>query len=431
MRKERIKKEKRKHSLLTGIQKLYLSIVFFFVNDLLSYASACAFGFLFSFVPVVMLVLVILIRFFHTTPETIESFFGNTGLITGFLNLDSVTDTISQITKVTNFEIILVITIIWMARRFFSSTIGSINKIFRTQVPVRPFLSQLVVMAAEAGMVIISSLIIILNVFFKTLTKTQFFQTLSQSSPVFFGAVMEKTITYLPYAIIFVAVLILYKAGSRANPPFWTCFGCAAGCTTCFVIMQKFMGIFLNLNRYNMIYGVLSNVIVLLLEVFFFFVIFLAFAEFVFVSQFFSTLLLSELYRLPDRDDTRFFFTLRRLLFIRPDYLLKTRKNVIHLKKGQTIYSPGDEGKYVFYVVSGTVKRAKTNNIIFTDSGSFFGEEACLLDGIRKEKATAHTDLSLIRITDENFYSILQKNPKVASKAMSKISKYFAWTSSQ
>ncbi len=420
--------QRKKHSLVTGIQKLYLSIVFFFMNDMWSYASACAFGFLFSFVPVVMLVLVILIRIFHASTDSIESLFGSADIISNFLNLDSVADTISQIHSITNFEVILTITIIWMARRFFSSIIGSINRIFHTQVPLRPMLSQVVIMAAEAGMVIISSLIIILNVAFKTLTKLEIFQKLSEIFPILMSTFTERTVIYLPYVIIFVVVFICYKASSRSNPPTWTCLWCAAGCTAGFFVMQKFMGIFLNVNRYNMIYGVLSNIIVLLLEVFFFFVIFLSFAEFVFVSQYFDTLLLSEIYRLPDRDETGLISTLRRLLFIRPDYLLKSDENVMYMKKGDPIYSSGEDGKFMYYIVSGTVKLLKKNNIAFVDSGSFFGEEAILMDGIRKEDAIAHTDLKMIKINEGKFYSILQKNPKVASKAMAKISKYFAWS---
>ena len=427
-RQKRKPGQRKKHSLVTGIQKLYLSIVFFFMNDMWSYASACAFGFLFSFVPVVMLVLVILIRIFHASTDSIESLFGSADIISNFLNLDSVADTISQIHSITNFEVILTITIIWMARRFFSSIIGSINRIFHTQVPLRPMLSQVVIMAAEAGMVIISSLIIILNVAFKTLTKLEIFQKLSEIFPILMSTFTERTVIYLPYVIIFVVVFICYKASSRSNPPTWTCLWCAAGCTAGFFVMQKFMGIFLNVNRYNMIYGVLSNIIVLLLEVFFFFVIFLSFAEFVFVSQYFDTLLLSEIYRLPDRDETGLISTLRRLLFIRPDYLLKSDKNVMYMKKGDPIYSSGEDGKFMYYIVSGTVKLLKKNNIVFVDSGSFFGEEAILMDGIRKEDAIAHTDLKMIKINEGKFYSILQKNPKVASKAMAKISKYFAWS---
>ena len=420
--------QRKKHSLVTGIQKLYLSIVFFFMNDMWSYASACAFGFLFSFVPVVMLVLVILIRFFHASTDSIESLFGGAEIISNFLNLDSVADTISQIHSITNFEVILTITIIWMARRFFSSVVGSINRIFHTQVPLRPMLSQVVIMAAEAGMVIISSLIIILNVAFKTLTKLELFQKLSEIFPILMSTFTERTVIYLPYIIIFVVVFICYKASSRSNPPTWTCLWCAAGCTAGFFVMQKLMGIFLNVTRYNMIYGVLSNIIVLLLEVFFFFVIFLSFAEFVFVSQYFETLLLSEIYRLPDRDATGLISTLRRLLFIRPDHLLKSDENVLYLKKGDPIYSSGEDGKFTYYIVTGTVKLLKKNNIAFVDSGSFFGEEAILMDGIRKEDAIAHTDLKMIKINEGKFYSILQKNPKVASKAMAKISKYFAWS---
>ncbi|MBQ4236699.1 MAG: YihY/virulence factor BrkB family protein, partial [Treponema sp.] len=125
-------RQKKKFSFVTIIQKIYLSLVFFFINDMWSYASACAFGFLFSFIPVVMLVLIILIRFFHATPEVIDSLFGDSGLMASFLNLDSVANTISGIHSVTNFEIIIGITIIWMARRFFSSVVGSINRIFHT-----------------------------------------------------------------------------------------------------------------------------------------------------------------------------------------------------------------------------------------------------------------------------------------------------------
>ncbi|MBQ1833681.1 MAG: YihY/virulence factor BrkB family protein [Treponema sp.] len=421
-------RQKKKFSFVTIIQKIYLSLVFFFINDMWSYASACAFGFLFSFIPVVMLVLIILIRFFHATPEVIDSLFGDSGLMASFLNLDSVANTISGIHSVTNFEIIIGITIIWMARRFFSSVVGSINRIFHTQVPFRPLLSQVVIIAAEAGMVIVSSLIIILNVAFKTLIKLDIFQSLSSMFPVLLGTVTERMVIYLPYIIIFVVVFICYKASSRSNPPTWTCLWCAAACTGGFFVIQKLMGIFLNVNRYNMIYGVLSNIIVLLLEVFFFFVIFLSFAEFVFVSQYFDTLLLSEIYRLPDRDKTGLISTFRRLLFIRPDHLLNSDENVMHFRKGEEIYSNGEDGKFMYYIVSGTVMLLKKNNIAFVDSGSFFGEEAILMDGIRKEDAVAHTDLKLIRINESKFYSILQKNPKVASKAMAKISRYFAWS---
>ena len=51
------------------VQSLYLNVGLFFANDLMSSASACAFGFLFSFIPVSMMIFVILFRFLHATPD--------------------------------------------------------------------------------------------------------------------------------------------------------------------------------------------------------------------------------------------------------------------------------------------------------------------------------------------------------------------------
>ena len=68
----------------------------------------------------------------------------------------------------------------------------------------------------------------------------------------------------------------------------------------------------------------------------------------------------------------------------------------------------------------------RTNNLSYLDAGSFFGEEACLLDEVRNEDATAYTDVKLLRIPEEDFFTLLEKNPSANNKALSKISKYFA-----
>jgi len=53
-----------------------------------------------------------------------------------------------------------------------------------------------------------------------------------------------------------------------------------------FWIAVRFMILFLDKNKYNLIYGVFSHMIVILLEVFVFFILFLLFAEFIYVIQF-------------------------------------------------------------------------------------------------------------------------------------------------
>ena len=212
----------------------------------------------------------------------------------------------------------------------------------------------------------------------------------------------------------------------RTRPSFFTCMLFAAGSTLSFIVFLKIMNLFINVNKYNVIYGVLSNTIVLLMEVFFFFIIFLFFAQWLFVFQFFDTLLLCELYLLPARDETSLADLSKRLLFIRPDYLLKNELNTIRLKKGDNVYSTGQVGKDAFYVSKGTVRITRLNHVSFADRGCFFGEEACMLRELRNEDATAWTDAEIVRIPEETFFMILDKNPRAASKALSRISNYFA-----
>src|SRR5574344_1533982 len=120
----------RKITFITAMQSLYLTEVFYFSNDLFSYASACAFGFLFSFVPVVMMILVILLRILHASPEMITSILNTSKVFSNTFDIQYLIDSVVSIKTITNFEIILGLAIIWMARRFFSSVMAGMHTIF-------------------------------------------------------------------------------------------------------------------------------------------------------------------------------------------------------------------------------------------------------------------------------------------------------------
>ncbi|MBR6296275.1 MAG: YihY/virulence factor BrkB family protein [Treponema sp.] len=420
------KTQKKRMTGRTVIQTLYFTGVFFFSNDLFAYASACTFGFLFSFIPVVMMILIILIRVLHASPDMLQQLFGGNEQIMRFLNLDSVAKTISEIKTITNFEIVIGIAIIFMARRFFSSIINSVNRIFHAQIKSRPLISQLIVFAGEAILIVGTSIVIFLFTTARAITRYPIFSKIIPIPPVLLSAMTDQMLNTLPYLLVFVIVLICYKGASRSKPPLKICAVSSLLCVISFVAVQKLMGHFINLNNYNIVYGVLSNTIVLLLEAFFFFTIFLFFAEMVFVRQYFDSLLMGELYLLPDRDDTSRIATIKRLLFIRPDSLLKNSGSVMTVPKGGKIYSRGERGQYTYFIANGSVLITRTNNLSYLDAGSFFGEEACLLDEIRNEDATAYTDVKLLRIPEEDFFTLLEKNPSANNKALSKISKYFA-----
>ena len=74
----------------TLLQLLYFSIRYASLNDLFSYAASCAFGFLLSFLPVVMMILTILVRFLHAKVELVSEILQVYPLVGSTVNLENI-----------------------------------------------------------------------------------------------------------------------------------------------------------------------------------------------------------------------------------------------------------------------------------------------------------------------------------------------------
>ena len=423
-----VKSRRRPQKQLTArtlLQTIYLAVNFTSSNDLLAYAASCAFGFLLSFIPVVMMILTILVRFMHTKTQLVKDMLEFYPLIRGVINLDTLIDSIRQMKKVTNFEVIVSIAIIWMARRFFILLTRSMRRIFKKNYRAQKGFIFLIAFAAEALLTIAISALIFFFVASRSLIRLSILDELTLTYPELMEAFSDLMAGTLPYVLMFIGSIVVYKFLSLTKPPLVQCIFPALGCTFSFWGFRKLMRLFINVNRYNTVYGVLSNAIVLLLEVYFFFIIFLFFAQLLFVNQFFDTLVMGELYTLPGRDDIKIKSTLKRLLFLQPDSLLYNKDNVIHFKRGSYVYKRNQTGTDSYYIVRGTVRIAHKNNLSYLSRGDFFGEESGMLDEERKNDALAVTDVELVRIPLELFTSLLNRNPEIAKESLSKISSYF------
>ena len=169
MRQEKRLRGRRPHRELTPrtlLQILYFSISYTSANDLLSYAASCAFGFLLSFLPVVMMILTILVRILHAKGELVSQILQVYPLVGLTVNLENIIDSLKQIRKVTNFEVIVSITTVWMARRFFISLTRSLRRIFKHSDRQQKGFILVFSFAAEALMVICVSVLIFLLVSF-------------------------------------------------------------------------------------------------------------------------------------------------------------------------------------------------------------------------------------------------------------------------
>ncbi len=418
--------KRRKLTFVTFLQSSYLTCLFFYTNDLLSYAAACAFGFFYSFIPIVLMILVVLVRFMRAKPQIVTDLLNVNSLLTDFINLENMAVSIQQIKKITNFEIVITIAIVWMARRFFRALIMSLRRIFKQNYHNKANRNQLFIFVGEVLITILLSSIVFVIATFRTIMQLPLLEGLAARFPELFHIFTSVIVTGFPFVLIFLTVTAVYKFVSRSQPSLPASMLASLLCTVSFWVVQKVMRMFINVNRYNLVYGVLSNAIVMLAIAYAFFIIFLFFAQFLFVTQFFDTLLLSELYLLPDRDDTSLRSTIKRLLFIRPDSFLNDGSHVINLKKGDYIYRQGDSGADAYYIVQGTVLLSRKNSLLFLGQGAFFGEEAGMLEEAREEDAQAGSDAKIVRISEETFFSLLERNPKVSRRMLSRVSRYFS-----
>lgn len=426
--KAQSKKKMKKVTFTSFLQSLYLTSFSFFSNDLLSYASSCAFGFLYSFIPIITLAAVVVLRIANISPDTVINLIQSSGIFTDTVDFTKIVMSITSIKRISNFEIITGIAILIMARRFFVTTISGINCIFKNQVIQKPLITQTLIIAGEAILIILISVVVTLAIAFRTVQQLPNFENLTVKFPGILNDVNDLIVSTVPYLFIFTVVTITYQFCSRCRPKFAYSAICALGCTLFIMGTQKLLRVFLNMNRYNIVYGVLSNLIVLLLEVWFFFIFFLFFAQQLFVIHYFDTLIIGELYLLPPRDSDKLGDGIKRILFINPSYLTRQYKgtNVVHFERGQQIYTEGDEGTDVLYILKGTVEVYRQNNVNYIESGAFFGEQSCMLNEVRIDSAKAVTEVDILKISSETFFDVLDKNINVSRKALSRISKYFS-----
>ena len=407
-------------------QIIFLTFRFYFQNNLAANASACTFSFIFSFIPILMMTLSIFIGILHTSPAFLESFSNLASQISPFFDIDSYINSIQKGFVLNWMNLILAIFIIWMARKLFLSIIQSLKRIFNTVAPNRPVINQILTFAGEFLVIIICAVTFFTAFLTRQIFSLPVFNQIHNLSPLLFSNLSNVLVNLILYIILFIFTLIAYKVGSGTKPKFSLCLISSLLCTVSFYAAITIVTLFLNKANYNMIYGVLSNTIIILLEVYIFFTLFMIFAQMIYTIQFFNSHLLAEIYLLPKRFTPKPSDFLRRAIFITPSALM-TEENLKVFKMGQEIYKNGDSIDGVYYLVEGSVLEEREGSSRTRVSGRFFGDIDFSLYTVHHSSATALTECRAIHISSEAFEELLLKNPQAALKAMSKLSRYAAY----
>lgn len=423
-------KSPKKLTLVTFSQSIFLTAKYFLQNRLLSFAGSCAFSFLFSVIPLFMMVVMVLVRVLHASPHTVAAIISAIPALEEYFNSDFVIQSVQSIRTVSSFEIVAGVFILWMARRFFASIFDSMQNIFHTQVQRKALFNQILTFVTEIAIVLISSAVIFLYISLQTISSIDFFKDIPELAFIYNEIFLSYMLKILPNLLIFLVVTVLFRSASGTKPSILLCMATSLLCTGSFLAFRIIMHFFLNVSRYNLIYGVLGHVIILFMDIFFFFVFFLVFAQFIYVIQFFDNLLLAELYLLPNIEQGGLGAEVKRAFFIRPDFLIaKNEVNVFTYAPGEVIFNKDEADTFAYYIIKGSVKLIP--EIDFPDiyalvhRGEFFGETSCILDQQRNVTAMAVISTTIIKIESEQFRFLVHQTPEAAKKVLKQISPFF------
>ena len=408
------------------IQFIYITFSKYADTLLWESASACSFGFIFSFIPVVLIIITVLVTLLKFSPtvlnyilefcERIEIYYDFLPLINSLINIKSITF----------IHIFLGIWVIWMARKLFQSIVQGIKQIFRSKSTRQAIFYQLFAFISEFVVVLLFTLIIIITFTFDKFIQIPIFDGLRSTLPAIFNKSAENTnrvITLITYFLFFLFTFYCYRFVSGTRPKVKVCLFYSAASTGTFFIVSFFLGKFINMNNYNVIYGTVSTLIVMLFRVYLFFIIFFFCAEMVYVSQFFDNLLIAQIYILPHANLIKSFRKFCNFLFENPRFVY-AKTEVIKVFAGTIIYKPQETPKHIFYICNGIIKEYKDNIELIHNKGDFFGDLPPMLHKNYKTISIAKTDSEIMLIDIETFLETVRQNPKASTEALNKLNRY-------
>ncbi|MDQ5987861.1 MAG: hypothetical protein CSYNP_03607 [Syntrophus sp. SKADARSKE-3] len=298
-----------------------------------------------------------------------------------------------------------IISLIWFSSMIFGAIETALNIIFRSKKLRNYFVSKAlaIAMIPMAWAVVITSILI--TSIAAILAKQPL---LAQSGIPYLPLIQGATFQYvIPYVVTVLFFTIVYKITPTIKIP----LGLALMGSIIFSALMElakhlFTWYVANYTRYNIIYGSLETVVILIFWVFYIALILL------FCAELMSSYLRRDLILLE-----RAFFKPGRKERLTDDRLF--RKFGRFYPEGSYIFREGDHDHDMYYILSGRIsveKRAgHVKKILSTlEAGHYFGEMAPLIDAPRTASAKAAEDSTLAVIDRSTFQDLIRENEGVS-----------------
>lgn len=405
-------------------QLIYLTTANSFTNNIFESANSCSFGFIFSFIPITLIILSLMVGLLQLRPSILNYILDYIKPLSSVIDLDYLVAQVLSLKSFSFVELLLAFWVIWMARKLFASVLGAISKIFKSVTGGKTLINQLISFVIEFLLVIIIVMVMLFIFSINRLMERPEIQEIFDDLPFHMLKKISTNASLFVYLVIFFFTTVIYKICSHIKPRFGICSFYAALSTLAFFCCSTLISLFFDPANYNLIYGAISSLLLLMMRVWFFFNIFLYFAQMLFCSAYLDTLSFALLYMLPEEEDLSKWVRFKRSLFRKPA-VIQQKYAVKKYKYGDTIYTIGEQADCVYYILKGTVYRySEDNSITVLKAGSFFGEMHCLLNQPRTNTTIAQAECEIVIIESEDFIDMLKKDNRASSKAISKVSQY-------
>ena len=376
-------------------------------------AAAIALYGILSIIPLFILTLLIVNSLFSADPEIRAKLIeGIRQIIPSFSG-----ELITQIGRIEGKKEILggvgIISLIWFSAMIFGAMEQALNFIIRSKSRRNYFVSKLLGIAMIPMGWAIGVVSVGISYMAAILTK----QPILLPEVVLFLSVVEGflfryLLPYLATVIFFTVVYKVIPTGKIALKS--ALIGSAIFSLLMEIAKQFFTWYVANYTSYNVIFGSLETVVILVIWVFYIALIFLFCAELISSYERRDMILIEKAFLKPGKDQL---WTEEQLL----------QKFGRHYSRDEYIFHEGDAGRDIFYILNGRIRMEKgieqvKKALAEMGPGEYFGEMAALLSAPRNASARCLEECHIAVISGEMLQNILRGNGEVALFMLRKFS---------
>jgi membrane protein len=394
-------------------QRVWISVQYFGSNGLANHAAAGAYGFLLSLMPALLIVAFLISEIYASPPREVAGLILQMGFLGDTFDISGTVERFLNTFHPGFAGLSSLVSILLAAIVFAFSMQRGLNSIFPNTKAANPVKKWLVPLGLE--------LAVILFVFIAVVS--------ARPSLMLFGTDANRGILNIMYLLFPFAGLGLLSLGAYSlvpdrHPGWRSSLSGMVLCISVYAVISAFFNVFINPARYDIMYGTLSNLILLLAKVYFFFVLFFIGAQFAFVCEYFDALLFIKLRMI--RSAPGVFFIDKFLFSSAANGRLQ--KYVRMYKQGETIFLQGEDSHDIYYILSGSAsiyinkKDGGQNRIALIGADNFFGEMGHVLANRRSATAKADSVLTALVLPPSLFVQILTIDRNADNKVIETLS---------